>query len=467
MAESDREDVYQYSTDIPYHRFEPWLKERLEWFKDLKFGLFMHWGLYAQWGICESWPLVRSEHWTRNGAAKWHEYNKNYEQFAKAYRNLNKEFNPEYFEPEVWARLARKAGMKYVCFTTKHHDGFCMWDTRSTDYRITGPDSPFRQNPRANIAKEIFQAFRQENMAIWAYFSKSDWHCPYYWSPQFSMEEADRNPNYDTAGHPDLWEKFVRYTHTQIRELLSEYGKIDCLWLDGGQVCPRYKQDIRMDEIAVWARELQPGLLLADRTVGGPHENFVTPEQLVPTEVSEIPWESNITMGSGFAYYFNDEYKGAAECIRLLMDIVAKGGNLLLNIAPSPEGRFDSDAVRTLVHIANWMQINGEAVHSTRPIAPHAEGSVRFTQKNGRVYATCLSENGRPKDDLRVPLWQLRPRKAAKVRMLGFSEDIRWEDRGDHAVLYLPPEHLRPSDYAWVFTFEHESATYQSRIPSN
>lgn len=458
MAENIRGDIYRHSEDIPYYRFEPWLKERLEWFKDQKFGLFMHWGINAQWGICESWPLVARDHWTRGGAPKWHEYNKDFERFSDAYRRLNTVFNPEYFEPEVWAKLAGSAGMKYVCFTTKHHDGFCMWDTKTTDYRITGPETLFSRNPRSNVAQEIFNAFRNEGLAVWAYFSKSDWHCPYYWAPQFGVYDCSRNPNYDTAKHPEIWEKFVQYTQSQIRELLTDYGKIDCLWLDGGQVRPENGQDIRMDEIAAFARELQPGLLIADRTVGGMHENFITPEQTIPESASEIPWESCITMGNGFAYSFNDTYKSPSQVLRILFEVVCKGGNLLLNVAPSPEGRFDTPPVRTLRSIGDWMAVNGEAIHGTRPIAPYSEGGgekpVYFTQKNGTVYAIYLAEDGRPDSDLRVMLRAgLRPKKGAEVRMLGYEKEITWEERGDSAVLYLPPVHQRPCDSAWVFHF--------------
>ena len=464
MAEGERADIYAHSKDIPYYQFEPWLKKRLEWFKDQKFGLFMHWGIYSQWGICESWPLVPSDHWTRSGAAKWREYGKNFKEFSDAYRALNQTFNPEYFEPQVWARLAQKAGMRYVCFTTKHHDGFCMWDTQTTDYKITGPQTPYSQNPRPDITKEIFGAFRGEDLAIWAYFSKSDWHCPYYWAPQFGLQSCNRNPNYETTKHPEIWENFVQYTHSQIRELLSNYGKIDCLWLDGGQVRPDNAQDIRMDEIAHFARKLQPELLIADRTVGGMHENFITPEQTIPPTASEIPWESCITMGSGFAYSFNDTYKTPQQVLRLLFEIICKGGNLLLNVAPSPEGRFDSEPVRTLSAIGHWMEIHGEAIHGTRPIAPYSEGGgerpIYFTQKNGTVYALCLAEEGRPLDELRVFLRSgLRPENGQKVSMLGYEGEIRWEPAGNGAVLYLPPVEQRlcalesATELAWVFCF--------------
>ena len=135
--------------------------------------------------------------------------------------------------------------MKYVVFTTKHHDGFCMFDTHLTDYRITAPDVPFHTNARSNVVLEVFNAFRREHFLIGAYFSKADWHCPDYWDPAHPAHT--RNPNYDTRAQPEKWDRFVRFTHGQIEELMTGYGPIDILWLDAGQVRPP-DQDIRMDE---------------------------------------------------------------------------------------------------------------------------------------------------------------------------------------------------------------------------
>ncbi len=140
---------------------EPWLKERLEWYQDLKFGLMMHWGAYSQWGCIESWPLVEEDKWARPDSLKaWTERGKDIDKFRHDYWLLPRTFNPTKFDPQAWAQVAKTAGMKYVVFTTKHHDGFCMFDTKLTDYRITAPDVPFHTNPRANVTREVFDAFR-------------------------------------------------------------------------------------------------------------------------------------------------------------------------------------------------------------------------------------------------------------------------------------------------------------------
>jgi alpha-L-fucosidase len=245
----------------------PWLKERLEWFQDLKFGLMMHWGAYSQWGCIESWPLVEEDKWARpEDLPAWVERGKDFKRFQHDYWQLPKTFNPVHFDPAKWAETAKRAGMKYVVFTTKHHDGFCMFDTRLTDYRITAPDVPFHTNTRSNVVREVFGAFRQQGFAIGAYFSKADWHSPFYWTPD--APARTRNPNYDPLSHPELWRQFVEYTHSQIQELMSGYGPIDILWLDAGQVRPP-AQDLQMDRLAAMARRYQPRLLIVDRTVGG------------------------------------------------------------------------------------------------------------------------------------------------------------------------------------------------------
>lgn len=326
-----------------------WLQERLNWFRSLEFGLFIHWAPYCQWDCCESWPLVPYDTWARpDGLKCWSERGRDLDRFTRDYRDLNKTFNPVQFDPDAWARLASDAGMRYVTFTTKHHDGFCMFDTQTTDYRVTHESCPFHNHARANITKEVFDAFRRRGMAIGCYFSKSDWHSPLYWSPDAPVR--DRNPNYDTGKHPERWAGFVAFAHRQIEELMTQYGPIDILWLDGGQVRPP-KQDLQMDKLAAMARSHQPGLIIADRTVGGPHENFSTPEQLIPDKPMSAPWESCMTLGNSWKYVPGDPYKSPSEVISMRDGIRAKGGNLLLGVGPDPLGTIPPDAARCLREI--------------------------------------------------------------------------------------------------------------------
>ena len=353
--------------------------QKLGQWQDMKFGLLMHWGTYSEWGIVESWSLCpEDEGWTQRRGP----YAANYSEYTKAYENLQTTFNPSKFDPVKWATAAKDAGMKYVVFTTKHHDGFCMFDTKQTDYKITSAKTPFSANAKANVAKEVFDAFRKDGFMIGAYFSKPDWHCPYYWWPYFPPK--DRNVNYDPKKHPEKWKQYKDYTYNQLQELTTGYGSMDILWLDGGWVRPKstidtsvewqrgiiYDQDIDMARIAKMARNNQPGILIVDRSVGGEFENYVTPEQTIPAAPLQHPWESCITMGNSWSYVPNDHYKTTNELVHMLLHIISRGGNFLLNIGPSPEGDWSDTAYSRLKEIGVWMKVHKDGVYSTQPLSP-------------------------------------------------------------------------------------------------
>lgn len=410
---------------------------RLEWFQDLKFGFFMHWGAYSQWGCIESWPLVEVDTWARpDDLPAWVERGKDIEQFKRDYFALNRTFNPVHFDADAWAEVARDAGTRYVAFTTKHHDGFCMFDTRTTDYRVTASDCPFHTHPRANVAKEVFDAFRTRDFGIAAYFSKADWHSPYYWKP--GAPARTRNPNYDTAAEPERWNAFVEFTHRQIEELMTGYGRVDILWLDAGQVRPP-SQDIQMDRLVAMARSHQPDLLVVDRTVGGEHENYRTPEQEVPEKPLDVVWESCITMGDQWSFKPGDRYKSTRRLVHLLVDVVAKGGNLLLNVGPQPDGRLPDEAVSRLREIGAWMRVNGEAIYGTRPMAPYKDGNVAFTRKGDTVYAITLLAEGQETLPAHVLLTSLQPSPGATVEMLGVTGSLSWHTRDWGFAVEIPP----------------------------
>jgi alpha-L-fucosidase len=379
------------------------VKIKLDKWQDLKFGLLMHWGPYSQWGIVESWSICpEDEGWTERKGP----YANNYFGYKSAYENLQTTFNPTQFDPEKWAEAAQYAGMKYVVFTTKHHDGFCMFDSKETDYKITSTKSPFVSHAKSNVTKEIFNAFRNKGFMIGAYFSKPDWHSENYWWPYFPPK--DRNVNYDPKKYPDKWNAFKQFTYNQIKELSSEYGSVDILWLDGGWVRPlssvdpsvdwqksiTHNQDIDMANIAKMARSYHPGMLVVDRTVAGEYENYVTPEQQVPNEPLDHPWESCLTMGGSWSYVPNDHYKSTTELVSLLVKIVSRGGNLLLNVGPSPQGDFADPAYSRLKEIGNWMKTNGEGIYNTVPVAPYSYDNIFLTQsKDGKtVYAFVLGD---------------------------------------------------------------------------
>lgn len=382
--------VHNYSAEDNWVKPEdPKLLERLEWFQDQKLGLMMHWGPNAQLGTGISWPLSDEDaEWSREDV-DWENDN---EKIKQQYFDLNKTFNPIRFQPDVWADLAAKGGFKYYIFTTKHHDGFSMWDTKATDYRITGNDCPFHSHKYADICKHLFNAFREKGLGIATYFSKADWHTPHYWAK--GMEKGDfrgRGPTYDPNEYPELWQKFVEFTHEQIMELMSDYGEIDILWLDAGWV-RKDRQDIRLEEVVEKARKKQPSLIVADRTVGGEFENYVTPEQTIPERPLRVPWESCITMGSTFHFQYGDTYKSTRQIVHTLIEVISKGGNLALNVSPQPDGRLAKDAIHRMKELGEWLDKYGEAVYGTRICAPYFKDEFAFTKKGNLKYCFVMYE---------------------------------------------------------------------------
>ena len=436
------------------------VREKLADWKKIKFGLLMHWGTYSQWGVVESWSICpEDEGWTqRRGpySADWYTY-------LKAYENLQTTFNPVKFNPERWAAAAKDAGMKYVVFTTKHHDGFCMFDSKETDYKITGSKSPFANNPKANVAKEVFSAFRNQGFMTGAYFSKPDWNTKDYWWRYFPPK--DRNVSYDPKKYPQRWEDFKTFTYNQIQELMTGYGTMDILWLDGGWVRPKssidttvewqrtitHNQDIDMPKIAAMARTHQPGLLVVDRTVHGEYENYVTPEQQVPATYLPYPWESCITLGNSWSYVPGDQYKSSRKVIHMLTDIISKNGNLLLNVGPGPDGEWDTLAYNRLEAIGKWMKINGEAVYESEadPNLPR-QGKWAFTRKGTDVYAIYqVAENEMIENSLSVNL----PAgvKVKSVSVIGGPQKVKFTQNGGQVVLSTTDKSIVKQTEALVF----------------
>ena len=443
------------------------VQQKLTQWQDLKFGLFMHWGTYSQWGVVESWSICpEDEGWTQRRGP----HGTNYYDYKKAYENLQTTFNPTNFNPDKWVKAAKAAGMKYVVFTTKHHDGFSMFDTKQTDYKITSPNTPFSSNPKSNVTKEIFNAFRTENFMIGAYFSKPDWHSENYWWPYFPPK--DRNVNYDPAKYPERWQKFKDFTYNQIQELMTGYGKVDILWLDGGWVRPKstidptvdwqksitYNQDIDMPKIAAMAHTHQPGLIVVDRTVAGQYENYTTPEQQVPTEPLDYPWESCITMGNSWSYVPGDHYKSANEIVNLLVKIVSRGGNLLMNIGPGPDGDWDPVAYQRLQQIGEWIKINGEGIYNSNVVAPYSEDNIYYTKSKSinTTYAFVLSAKEKVELPATVTFHLKDAKKIKKVTLLGIKDKIKWHTGEDKVELSIPTALQQNNGLAQAAVFKIE-----------
>ncbi|MGC8865275.1 MAG: alpha-L-fucosidase [Bacteroidales bacterium] len=437
---------------------EPAVAQKLESWRDWKFGVIIHWGPYSVWGVTESWTICpEDEPWCeRKGVLA-----ENYFEYVKHYEQLATSFNPEKFNPTRWAEACRKAGVRYMIFTTRHHDGFCMYDSKYSDYKITAPWIAFSHHPMSDITCHVFNAFRAEGLGIGVYYSKPDWHHPDYWWPYFPP--FDRNVNYNPEKYPEKWDRFKQYVYHQIDELTRNYGPVDILWLDGGWVRPeeslteetrpwlgknQWIQDIGMDSLVSVARKNQPGLIGVDRTVHGPYENYLTPEHQIPDEPLPYPWESCIPLGdSWYTTGPEEHFKSTQWIIHTLVKIVARGGNLLLGIGPDSGGDFPLEVYQRLEETGIWLKQFGEAIYGTRPQAPYQEGSWYFTSRpGGNEYAILLKESGEdPGTYIKLPpSWASH---TLEISIPGIARKIRPEDEAGGQLIRLTPK-----EAAWIKT---------------
>jgi alpha-L-fucosidase len=278
--------------------------------------------------------------------------------------------------------------------------------------------------------------------------------------------------------YPERWNAFTDFTHNQVMELMSDYGRVDILWLDGGWVRKRPKeetertyaehiresktgflkarivdQDIRMDDLVAKARQKQPGLIVVDRAVYGKNQNYLTPENRVPEKALPYPWESCIISGGGWSFTPDAKYMSGRDGVHMLVDIVAKGGNLLLNIAPGPDGTWQQGAYDLLAQIGAWMKVNGEAIYGSRAIEPYAEGRVRMTrQKNGTTYFVYLPEKGETAMPAEIRVTSHQPAPGAIVTLLGSAATLAWRPDGAGFVVTIPQSvrSAPPCQHAWT-----------------
>ncbi len=405
-------------------------------------------GPYSQWGIVESWSLCPED----ETFTSVRPHDKSYFEYVKAYENLITTFNPVKFNPDKWAEAAKDAGMKYVVFTTKHHDGFNMFDTSQSNYKITATNCPFHTSLRANVAKEIFDAFRKEGFMAGAYYSITDWHNNDYWWDYFPP--SNRNINYSPKKYPEKWTRYNEFIYQQLEELTGgDYGKLGLLWFDLCGISNERSPD--WDRFAKIVQANQPGIIMVARHTAGPYENYRTPEQEVPEKALDYPWETCMTMGDFWSYKPNDRYKSVHELVQLLVKIVSRGGNFLLNIGPGPDGDFDPVAYERLKGIGDWMKINGEAIYGTKPIEPYHETKTVFTQKDGVVYAIYLPDVGETQMSARISIGSMKPVEGSKVFLLGWHKPLHWETNGTGFMIDIPEE-LQANPVcqdAWIFKY--------------
>jgi len=424
---AQRGDVYQRSKEYEPPTDSLVLNKLSRW-QDLKFGVLFHWGIYSVPGIMESWYLCADD-WIKRDTTQ------TYQQFKDWYWGLSKKFNPVKFNPDQWANVMKDAGMKYVLFTTKHHDGFCMFDSKYTDYSIA--NGPFKDNPKRDVAKYVFDAFRRQDFMIGAYFSKPDWHSQYYWWDVYPT--GNRNVNYNIKTFPWRWKMFTKFVHNQVEELMTRYGSMDILWLDGGQVNKYNNQDIDMPGLAQMARSHQPGLIMVDRTIHGPYENYQTPENQIPNQQLSYPWESCITLTDSWGWSPKTNFKSPAKVINMLVEIVAKGGCLVLGVGPTPEGLIEQESVNRLHQIGLWMHTNGKAIYNTRITTNYHSGNTWFTaDKNGKTIYAIYTVGDKETIPATISWEGNIPKKGSKVILLKTGKTVKWKSDGNAVTIVLP-----------------------------
>ncbi|WP_269522510.1 alpha-L-fucosidase [Coraliomargarita parva] len=353
-------------------------EQRLEWFTDARFGLFIHWGLYSLAGRHE-WVM------------------KNESMSVDDYRKYFEHFDPDLYDPKEWARAAKEAGMKYVVITAKHHDGFCLFDSAYTDYKST--QTPYGKD----LLKPMVEAFRAEGIRIGIYYSLIDWHHPEFTVDKFhpmSENEAERAKNSER----DM-SVYREYMRNQVRELLSNYGEIDVLFLDFSYPGEDGKGREDWDSVGLMqlVRELQPQCIVNDRAdlldyAGG--WDYRSPEQIKPREWvtmdgKKVPWGTVQTFSGSWGYYRDEHtWKSTKQLLGMLIDTVSKGGNLILNVGPTGRGNFDARANDRFSGIGKWMQVNGRAIYGCTQ-APEAFKTpenciLTYNPELNRIYVHVL-----------------------------------------------------------------------------
>ena len=387
-------------------------EKRMEWFTEARFGLFLHWGLYA---------IPARGEWVRSD-----------EQMPEsAYLPFFDEFAGADFDPRAWARAAREAGMRYAVLTAKHHDGFCLFDSRLTDFKST--NTPCGKD----IVREFLEAFRAEGLRVGLYFSIIDWHHPDF--PHYGDRYHPMRNRPEYANGDRDFDRYLDDMHGQVRELCENYGKLDIIWFDFSYGDMRGEK-WKAGELMEMVRSLQPDVIIDNRLeVSGEgfgslyecrpnpwHGDFVSPEKIIPpkglqdVEGRDLHWEACVTMNHNWGYCANDHYyKPAGMLIKKLVECVSKGGNLLLNVGPDARGNFPPESLERLQTIGKWMGLNSRSIYGCGKAGIEKPDYGRVTRNGNRLYFHIYENTLGP-----LPLMGLKKEEIQSIRWLATGAEI-------------------------------------------
>lgn len=447
--------------DTDYHHAP---KAALEKWRDLKFGMRIHWGVYSTLGVDASWPLTHSS-----------------KEFQKIYRTMYEIFNPTDFNADRWAKLAEKAGMKYFVFTAKHHDGFSMYNTKTKTEALrrvpgymTGIGGGIGKVEKCyihysimdtrykhDILGELIKAFRKRGLGVGIYFSHIDWNDPdFRWDPK----APDYDSTYNQKTDPNAWAKFIEREKEQLNELTTNYGRIDQLALDGNWPKAANKNLIKIIKMV---RKNQPDVLIRKRGIG-PYGDYQTPEHWVPSGPDDPrlhqPWQAIEQLETDWAWTPNGVYKSKEWILHTLIETNSMGGNFMVGISPMPNGRFPKETVSRLLWVGKWLHINGEAIYKTRPYTTYKEGkNIYYTRSkdNKYVYAIYI---GQPSN--KVVLKYAAALPGTKIKILGYKGDITYKQTDKNLTIKVPNDlyTVLGKQYAYVFKIEKKDFTLTPKL---
>jgi alpha-L-fucosidase len=400
---------------------------RMKWWHDARFGMFIHWGVYSV-------PAGKYKGTEIPGIGEWIMDKakipvSEYEQFARS-------FNPVKFNAAEWVRIAKDAGVKYIVITSKHHDGFSMWNSGVSKYDIVD-FAPYGKD----VLKMLSDECNKQGIILCFYHSIMDWH------------------------HPDAnalnWTKYrEKYLKPQLKELLTGYGKLGVLWFDGEWIKEWTEEQGR--DLYNFVRNIQPDILINNRIGKGRQGmqgmnkdnsfvgDFGTPEQEILSTTSAFPWESCMTMNDTWGFKTSDtNWKSTETLVKNLVDIVSKGGNFLLNVGPTQEGLIPAASAERLREIGEWIRINGEAIYGVKQLKNYREGeNIRYTKSADEKYINAFLLDWPGKE---LIIKQIKPADGSSIRMMGLNSDLRWKyDNKNGLRIELPAVPDLPCKHAWV-----------------